>query len=284
MDRNLVEKINKTIFILREAKSRFKNPAMLYSGGKDSTALLYLTREAFFGKIPFPLIHIDTERHHPKIYEFRDYIVKKNNAKLIIAKNEEALRNGISPEDGRLKCCTALKTEALKKIIKKYKFDAIVVAIRRDEHGLRAMERYMSPRDKNFRWRIYQKESIKTGDSGYVSLQDVEMSGWMLFETDFGPEADHIRVHPILHWTELDVWNYIKERGIPVNPLYFSKNGERYRSLGCIPCTNPIKSNATTIDEIIEEIKNSKGGEREGRAQDKEDEYAMERLRALGYM
>ncbi|HID91360.1 TPA: hypothetical protein EYP44_05320 [Candidatus Bathyarchaeota archaeon] len=141
-----------------------------------------------------------------------------------------------------------------------------------------------SPRDKDFRWRVYEAREAPTGDSGLRALQDTELSGWSLFESDFGPSCQHVRVHPLLHWTEEEVWMYIKDRGLPVNPLYFARNGKRFRSLGCEPCTLPLESKATTLDEIIEEVRRKRGMERAGRAQDKEEAYVMERLRALGYM
>lgn len=164
----------------------------------------------------------------------------------------------------------------------------MIVSIRRDEHGVRAKERFMSPRDKEFRWRYW----VQSGGMSGTALQDAELSGWGLFESDFGPDCDHIRIHPILHWTELDIWEYIKDRDLPFSSLYranyvkenYVLEHKRYRSLGCMPCTDPITSTASSIDEIIEELKVTVGGERSGRAQDKEDAYAMERLRVLGYM
>ena len=265
--------VDKSTFIIREALARFKNPAVLWSTGKDSTACLDLIRQANFGRIPIPVIHIDTGYKFPEIYEFRDKIAREWGFELIVWKRETE----VNWKDGRLKCCQERKTEALKEVIQEYGFDAIIVAIRRDEHGIRMKERYFSPRDDYFRWRPLE--------------QELELGGWGLFFTDF-EGASHVRVHPMLHWTELDVWRYIKARGLPFNPLYradyvkerYGLDGFRYRSLGCMPCTLPVKSSASTIDEIIEELKRTREAERVGRAQDKEDEYAMERLRALGYM
>jgi sulfate adenylyltransferase subunit 2 len=147
------------------------------------------------------------------------------------------------------------------------------------------MERFFSPRDKEFNWHFIRpktKEELKEGDAPFVSLQDTEMSGWGLFESDFGPDCSHVRIHPILSWSELDVWRYIKKENIPINPLYYAKGNKRYRSLGCIPCTDPIDSNASTIEEIVEELKNTTERERAGRSQDKEQ--IMRRLRSMGYM
>ncbi len=265
----------RSIYVIREAVAEFKNPAVMWSTGKDSTVCLWLCKKAFFGKIPFPVIHIDTGCKFPQIYEFRDKMAKEWNLDLIVAKNKEALENGMGPDKGRDVCCTTLKTEVLKKVIDERGFDAILVSIRRDEHGIRAKERYFSPRDKDFRWQHKN--------------QPTEV--WDLFEHTF-KEASHVRVHPILHWTELDCWRYVKRENMPWNQLYSAKFVEqqfgwkhkRFRSLGCQPCTVPIDSDASTIDEIIEELKITIVSERSGRAQDKEREYAMQKLRSLGYM
>ena len=254
----------KSIYVIREAYSKFNNIAALWSTGKDSTVLLWLCRKAFFDEIPFPVIHIDTGFKFEETYSFRDKIVKEWGLNLIIAKNEEALRKGMNPTRGRFQCCNALKTEALKQCIREHKFDAILLGIRRDEHGVRNKERFFSPRDENFEWNIWEQP----------------LEAWDICTID--EEADHYRVHPLLHWTEIDVWKYIKEEGLPVNPLYFSRNHRRYRSLGCKPCTSPIESDAKNIDEIIKEIEESDIRERYGRVQDKEN--LMERLRVLGYM
>ena len=248
-------------------KAQFKNIACLWSTGKDSTAVVWLCKKAFMGKIPFPIIHIDTGYKFPEIYTFRDKIAEEWGFNLVVAKNEEALKNGMNPKTGRLDCCTLLKTEALKTLLRQEKYDALILAIRRDEHGIRAKERYYSPRDEEFRWN-YTDQPAELWDL-YVKPSE-----------DFS----HMRVHPILHWTELDVWLYVQQEKLPINPLYYAKDGKRYRSLGCMPCTVPIDSNASTIDEIVEELKTSKTPERAGRAQDKEKAYMMQKLRSLGYM
>jgi len=269
----------KSIYILREIHTRFKNPVILFSGGKDSTVLLYLAKQAFMGEVPFPIVHIDTTFKFPEIYEFRDQLALDWKLDLKTAKNETALAHGMNKFEGREKCCHALKTIALKQALKDGKYDAVLVGIRRDEHGIRNKEHYFSPRDKEFKWNYAKAET--SGDSGLESLQDPEFFGWDIFATDFDG-ADHVRVHPLLHWTEQDVWEYIKKEDIPVNPLYFSKGGYRYRSIGCACCTEPIESNANTVRKILRELKDTKGGERSGRSQDKE--AIMEKLRALGYM
>ena len=274
----------KSIFVIREAHAQFKNVGVLCSFGKDSVTLLHLISKAFpMGKNPFKVIHIDTGLKLPEIYEFRDHVRECYDIDLIIAKNEEAWER-TSPEKDKFECCMERKTNALKKVIEEYKFDGIMAAIRRDELAERGIERFFSPR-KNGKWEIIRPKAVgEEGDSPFEYLQDAEFSGWSLFAADFtDSNVDHYRIHPMLDWTEVDVWEYIKRENIPVNPLYFAKNGYRYRSIGCKPCTSPIESDADTIDKIIEEIKSFKGvGERAGRAQDKEK--IMRRLRALGYM
>jgi sulfate adenylyltransferase subunit 2 len=258
---------NRSIYILREALAEFKKPAVLWSTGKDSTATLWLCRKAFFGKIPFPVIHIDTSYKFKSMYAFRDKLAKEWGLDLIVARNEEPIKQGVGPKDGKFECCTRLKTEALKQCLDEHGFDALILAIRRDEHGIRAKERYFSPRDKEFRW----------------NYRDQPLEMWDQFQSVTG-EKTHTRVHPILHWRELDVWEYVRQENLPVNPMYYAADGRRYRSLGCEPCTFTIESNAKTIDEIVEELKVTKIAERSGRAQDKEKAFTMQKLRALGYM
>jgi len=273
---------SKSIYIIREAHRKFNNPALLWSIGKDSTTLLWLCKKAFFGKIPFKVIHIDTGYKFKNIYDFREKYAKNWDLNLVVAKNKET---EATPEKGHFECCNARKTQALKEVVKKYKIDALFVGIRRDEHGIRGKERYFSPRDKMFKWNIFKRKKIKErGDSPFVSMQDTELSGWNLFATDFGKKMNHVRVHPLLHWTELDIWQYIQKENIPTIPLYFAKKGRRYRSIGCECCCSPVKSDADDIDKIIAELRKTKISERSGRAQDKEDEYIMQKLRTLGYM
>ncbi|MDE1855379.1 MAG: sulfate adenylyltransferase subunit CysD [Candidatus Micrarchaeota archaeon] len=251
----------KSIYIIRETKLKFKNVAALWSMGKDSTTMLALTRKAFLGKIPFPVIHIDNSIDFPETYAFREYLAKKWNFKVIVGQSE------IKPDLVGSACCGKNKPETLKKIMKEYGFDALIVSIRRDEHGIRAKERYMSPRDQNFKWN-YKDQPAELWDD-YASKLDVK---------------GHIRVHPLLDFNEIDIWQYVKQEHIPVNPLYFSRNGYRYRSLGCTHCTIPLKSNAKNVDDIIRELESTTQEERSGRSMDKEREYTMQKLRALGYM
>ena len=251
----------RAIFILREAKTKFSNVAALWSMGKDSTTMLALARKAFLGKVPFPVIHIDNGIDFPETYAFREQLAKKWNLNLIVAKSE------IKPEMSGFACCGANKTVALKKAMKQYGFDALIVSIRRDEHGIRSKERYISPRDKNFKWN-YKNQPAEMWDDYSSKLDD----------------QGHVRVHPLLDFNEIDIWNYIKREKVPINPLYYSRNGLRYRSLGCTHCTVPVKSNARSIGAIIKELGITKTEERAGREQDKEKSYVMEKLRALGYM
>lgn len=259
---------NKSIYIIREAYYKFKDIALLWSIGKDSTTLLWLCRKAFFGKIPFPVIHIDTSYKFQEIYKFRDDYVNKWKLDLIIGRNNTAIEKGMGPSDGtKLECCNELKTNALKQVIKKYNLKAILLGIRRDEHGIRAKERYFSSRDENFKW-DYKNQSAELWDQ-YKSTEK---------------DDSHCRIHPLLHFTELDVWKYVERENLAVNELYFSKNGKRFRSIGCAPCCSPVDSGAKSVAEIVKEIENSNISERSGRAQDKEDTYTMQKLRALGYM
>ncbi|PIN73857.1 sulfate adenylyltransferase [Candidatus Woesearchaeota archaeon CG10_big_fil_rev_8_21_14_0_10_45_16] len=275
----------KSIFIIREVYSRFKKPAILWSIGKDSTTLLWLIRKAFYGEIPFPVVHIDTTFKFPEMYAMRDRLAKGWGFNLIVEKNEDALERGIgySTHDA-FTCCDELKTKALKKAVEKHGFDAVLVGIRRDEHGIRNKERYFSPRDSNFGWNVVKEKEIKEGDSNFVSLQDAELDGFGVYATEFTEGTSHVRVHPLLHWTELDIWEYALQEKLPICSLYFAKDGQRYRSLGCQPITEPISSQADTVEKIIEELKQSKSKERDGRRQDKETEHMMQKLRSLGYM
>ncbi len=259
----------KSIYIIREAYHKYRNKlALLWSMGKDSTALLHLSRKAFFGKIPIPVVHIDTSFKFKEIYAFRSRLVKKYGFKLIIAKNTAALKEKMSPEKGRYLCCQALKTQALKLATKHYHLKAFLVAIRRDEHLIRAKERVFSIRDENFKW----------------DWRNPSLEMWTEYSDACADESGHLRVHPLLGWREIDVWRYTKQEKLPVVNLYFAKNGRRYRSIGCRCCCQTIPSQATDIDKIIAELKTTKIAERSGRCQDKEKTYMMQKLRALGYM
>lgn len=259
---------SQSIYIIREAYKQFKDVAMLWSIGKDSTTLVHLVRKAFYGNVPFPALHIDTSYKFKEIYVFRDKWAKVWNLNLIIAKNEAALAAGMNPSaEDKLACCGQLKTDALKQAIAKHKFKAILLGIRRDEHGIRAKERYFSPRNRQFEWN-YKDQPPELWDQ-YKNMQAGE---------------DHIRVHPLLHWTELDIWRYVQREQLPIVDLYFAKNGKRYRSIGCETCCSTVDSDADTVDKVVEELKTTRIAERSGRAQDKERAYMMQKLRSLGYM
>ncbi|HIJ63816.1 MAG TPA: sulfate adenylyltransferase subunit 2 [Rhodospirillaceae bacterium] len=258
---------NQSIFIIREAFNRIDKVALLWSIGKDSNVLLWLVRKAFFGHVPFPVVHVDTSYKIPAMIEYRDRFAKEWNLPLIVGGNKQALADGMGPERGRVTCCSALKTEPLKQIIAEHGFTGVIVGIRRDEEGTRAKERVFSPRNQEAVW----------------DFKDQPPEFWDQFKTDFAP-GTHLRIHPLLAWSELDVWRYIERENIPLVDLYFARNGRRYRSLGCAPCTGMVDSTAATVAEIIEELKTTRVSERSGRAQDKESEHAFENLRAQGYM
>jgi sulfate adenylyltransferase subunit 2 len=283
-----------SVYILREAYREFKSLVMLWSIGKDSTVLLWLARKAFFGHVPFPLVHIDTSYKIPEMIKYRDELALKFKLNMIVGQNTQALAAKTTYPDGkldRIACCKALKTDALKNTLAgtwprkrlnhktgQYDIDSntgpytgVIVGARADEEGSRSKERYFSPRDRNSDWDV--------GD------QPPEL--WNQFKTDFAP-GTHIRIHPLLDWTELNIWEYIERENIPITYLYFDQGkGKRYRSLGCYPCTTPVDSTAKNVSEIITELRSGKFkniAERSGRAQDKEDGGGLETLRKEGYM
>jgi len=285
---------NKSIYILREAYSQFKSLCMLWSIGKDSTVMLWLARKAFFGHVPFPLVHIDTAYKIPEMIEYRDKLALELNIDMIYGQNRKALENKQTFPDGtatRLECCKALKTDALVNTIngtwprfrlnhktRKYETDknpepytGVIVGLRADEEGSRSKERYFSARDQKSEW----------------DITDQPPEFWNQYKTDFAP-GTHVRVHPLLDWSELNVWEYIGREKIPMVSLYFNQgDGTRYRSLGCWPCTKPIQSNSRTVENIIGELGSGKLtsiAERAGRDQDKEDGGGLEELRKGGYM
>lgn len=256
---------SQSMYIFREAFNRVENIAMLWSLGKDSNVMLWLAKKAFYGHVPFPVMHIDTHKKFPEMYEFRDKYIKEWKLNFIgedcppLETTDDSL-----PPAAR---SAARKTEGLKLALKKHGFNALFAGIRRDEEALRAKERVFSPRGLEGNW----------------DFRDQPPEFWDQYNTDF-PPGTHIRVHPLLHWTELDIWEYSAREKIPLISLYFSKNGKRYRSLGDQDITYPVESEASTIDEVIEELKTTRVSERSGRAMDHEAEDSFERLRADGYM
>jgi sulfate adenylyltransferase subunit 2 len=285
---------NRSVQILREAYAAFRHLGMLWSIGKDSTVLLWLTRKAFFGHVPFPLIHIDTSFKIPEMIQYRDRLVEQWGLNLIYGQNEAALAAQRTFPDGgvdRITCCSLLKTEALTRtlsgewpryrfnhVTKRYErdpntepFTGVIVGARADEEGSRSKERYFSPRTTQNVW----------------DLGDQPPEFWNQYKTDFAP-GTHVRIHPLLDWTELNIWEYIAREAIPIVGLYFDRgDGVRYRSLGCGPCTQPVTSTAATVADIIVELRSGRFAniaERSGRAQDAEDGGGLETLRRDGYM
>jgi len=256
-----------SVYIFREAFNKVEKLAMLWSLGKDSNAMLWLARKAFLGHVPFPLVHVDTTHKIPEMIAFRDRFAKEWDLELVVGSNTAALEAGMGPDKGRVVCCSALKTDGLKAIVAEHGFTGLIAGIRRDEEGTRAKERVFSPRGADSAWNV----------------KDQPPEFWEQFNSEV-PPGTSLRIHPLLHWTELDIWRYIAREGIPIPNLYFAKDGRRYRSLGCAPCTGSIASTASTVAEIIAELETTKVAERAGRAQDQESEDAFERLRTEGYM
>jgi sulfate adenylyltransferase subunit 2 len=283
-----------SVYILREAFANFKNLGMLWSIGKDSTVLLWLARKAFFGHVPFPLIHIDTHFKIPEMIEYRDNLTRQWRLDMIVGSNWTALEQKQTFPDGnldRIACCGLLKTQALKNTLsgksprlrynhnkQEYEtdtntepFNGIILGVRADEEGSRSKERYFSPRDQQSEWNIGE--------------QPPEF--WNQYKTEFAP-GTHLRIHPLLDWTELNIWEYIQRESIPTVSLYYNHGtGKRFRSLGCYPCTFPVNSDAVNVEEIIAELRTGKFAniaERSGRAQDKDDGGSLETLRKDGYM
>lgn len=265
MTSHLDELEAQTIYILREAFSQVEPLGMLWSIGKDSNALLWMARKAFFGRVPFPVIQLDTAMELDEVYEFRDWIVKEWDLALHIEMcPPESEMDPTLPPATR---AAARKTEGLKNLLRGGKYKGIIAGIRRDEQATRAKERVFSPRALDGAW----------------DFRDQPPEFWDQYKTEL-PDGVHVRIHPLLHWTELDIWYYSKRENIPIVPLYFARDGKRYRSLGEKNITFPIDSHAATIDEIIAELEITKTPERAGRAMDHEAEDSFERLRSSGYM
>ena len=258
---------DQSVYILREAYKHFDNLAMLWSMGKDSTVLLWLARKAFFGHVPFPLLHVDTSYKIPAMIEYRDRLAREWRLNLVVGQNKEALGGGDEPHDGTRRLLHGAedqRTQAADRATKAIR--ASFSASGRMKRGREPKERYFSPRDKHGDW----------------DFRDQPPELWDQFKTTF-PPGTHIRIHPLLDWTEINIWEYIKLENIPFIDLYLDKgDGTRYRSLGCAPCTTPIKSTAKTVDDIIEELRHTTVAERSGRAQD--EGRGMELLRKDGYM
>ena len=285
-----------SIYILREAAAEFARPVMLYSIGKDSSVMLRLAQKAFYpGRIPFPLLHVDTSYKFPEMIEFRDSYPRQIGAELIVHKNQEALDSGANPYLlGTQKCCGLLKTKSLLDALAEGGFDAAFGGARRDEEKSRAKERIYSFRDSLGQW----------------DPKNQRPELWNIFNSRLD-KGESIRVFPLSNWTELDVWLYIHVEKIPIVPLYFARerdvvlrNGSivvidhpsqllpgektqrlkcRMRSLGCVPCTGAIRSDAGTVPQIIQEMVSFRRSERENRAIDHDEEGSMELKKREGY-
>jgi sulfate adenylyltransferase subunit 2 len=285
------------IEILREAATEAANPVLLYSIGKDSGALLHLSLKAFApGKLPFPLLHVDTTWKFREMIAFRDETAARLGLELLVHINQDGLRRGISPvASGSALHTQVMKTEALRQALDKYKFDIVFGGARRDEEKSRAKERIFSHRSAAHAWD--------------PRAQRPEL--WRIFNTRIRP-GESIRVFPLSNWTELDVWEYLRAENVPVVPLYFAKPrrvverdgalimldderlpllaGEvpqtrsvRFRTLGCYPLTGAVPSDADTIDKIITELRTSRLSERQGRVIDRDESASMEKKKREGY-
>jgi sulfate adenylyltransferase subunit 2 len=286
-----------SIHILREVAAEFANPVMLYSIGKDSSVMLHLAMKAFYpGKLPFPLLHIDTTWKFREMIAFRDATAARLGVKLLVHINEDGVTRGINPFDSGSNLHTqVMKTEGLKQALDKYGFDAAFGGARRDEEKSRAKERIFSFRNARHGW----------------DPKNQRPELWKLYNTRIS-KGESIRVFPLSNWTELDVWQYILAENIPIVPLYFAaqrpvvrrdgalimvddkrmklRSGEsietkmvRFRTLGCYPLTGAIESEATTLEEIVGEMLTATASEREGRVIDRDEGASMEKKKREGY-
>jgi sulfate adenylyltransferase subunit 2 len=283
-----------SIHVLREVVAEFERPVMLYSVGKDSSVMLRLAQKAFYPcRLPFPLLHIDTGYKFKEMYAFRDQVAKAINAELIVHRHAEAGRaNPFSL--GTQKCCGLLKTQALLSALREHRFDAAFGGARREEEKSRAKERVYSFRDSFGQW----------------DPRNQRPELWSLYNGRIN-KGESIRVFPLSNWTELDVWQYIHEEDIPIVPMYFAHEREvivredqliplegpiplrpgeipqkvlcRFRTLGCYPCTGAIRSTATTVADIIEEMLSARESERATRVIDHDAESSMETKKREGY-
>jgi sulfate adenylyltransferase subunit 2 len=286
-----------SIQIFREVAAEFENPVMLYSVGKDSSVLLHLARKAFApGKIPFPLLHVDTTWKFQEMIKFRDEQAEKYGFDLLVHINEEGVEQGVGPfSHGSAKHTDIMKTAALKQALNKYKFDAAFGGARRDEEKSRAKERVYSFRDSNHRW----------------DPKNQRPELWNIYNSQVN-KGESIRVFPMSNWTELDIWQYIYLENIDIPQLYLSKprpvverdgvlimvdddrmpleEGEepemrsvRFRTLGCYPLTGAVESQAATLPEVIQEMLLTKTSERQGRVIDHDSAGSMEKKKMEGY-
>ena len=290
-----------SIHIIREVAAEFDNPVMLYSIGKDSAVMLHLARKAFYpGKLPFPVMHVDTQWKFQEMYRFRDRMVEEMGLELITHTNPDGIAQGINPfTHGSAKHTDVMKTEGLKQALDKYGFDAAFGGARRDEEKSRAKERVYSFRDSKHRW----------------DPKNQRPELWNIYNGKV-KKSESIRVFPLSNWTELDIWQYIYLEGIPIVPLYYAAEREviemngalimidderilqyltaeqkasiqkrmvRFRTLGCYPLTGAVESTATTLPEIIQEMLLTRTSERQGRVIDHDQAGSMEEKKRQGY-
>ncbi len=293
---HLQELESEAIFVIREVVAQFENPALLFSGGKDSITLAFLARKAFYpARIPFPLVHIDTGHNFPETLEYRDWLVKELGVQLIVGSVQDSINNGrVQEERGYNASRNSLQTVTLLDTIERNKFDACMGGARRDEEKARAKERFFSHRDEFGQW----------------DPKNQRPELWNLFNGK-KQMGEHFRVFPISNWTEMDVWQYIQSENIPIPSLYYAHEREvinrdgvllsvspylnlkpnevaekkvvRFRTCGDMPITGAVESSADTIEQIITEIAASRKTERGTRNDDKRSETAMEDRKKAGY-
>ncbi|WP_081681344.1 sulfate adenylyltransferase subunit CysD [Flectobacillus major] len=287
---------DEAIYIIREVAAQFEKPALLFSGGKDSITLVRLAQKAFYpGKIPFPLVHIDTGHNFPETIEFRDWLAKEVGADLIVRYVQDSINQGkVKEESGKYASRNALQTVTLLDTIEEFKFDACIGGARRDEEKARAKERIFSVRDDFGQWDAKrQRPELFDMLNGRISI------------------GENVRVFPISNWTELDVWNYIKEENMAIPSIYYSHKRQvierdgmlwadseylnkdadeipfeatvRFRTVGDMTCTAAVASEAVELDDIIGEILSAEISERGARIDDKRSEAAMEKRKQQGY-
>lgn len=293
---HLKELESESIFILREVAAQFERPVIMFSGGKDSILIVHLAYKAFYpARIPFPLLHVDTGHNFPETIEYRDNLVKKIGAKLIVGSVEDAIKSGLVAEETGINASrNMLQIGVLLNALEKGKFDAAMGGARRDEEKARAKERFFSHRDEFGQW----------------DPKNQRPELWNLFN---GRKSmgEHFRIFPISNWTELDVWQYLAMEKVDLPSLYFShqrdvferegtlladcdyiqkrpnekvfKETVRCRTIGDMTCTGVWRSNASTVEEIIEEVATTRMTERGGRTDDKRSETAMEDRKKEGY-
>ena len=287
---------HEAVFVMREVAAQFERPALMFSGGKDSIVMVRLAQKAFGpGKLPFPLLHIDTGHNFPETIEFRDRLVQTTGARLIVRQVQESIKRGRAVEEkGPNPSRNALQTITLLDAIEEFKFDAALGGARRDEEKARAKERFFSHRDEFGQW----------------DPKNQRPELWNLFNGR-KHQGEHFRVFPLSNWTEMDVWQYLTRENLAIPPIYFSHqreivnrggmllakspyitllNGERYetrrirfRTVGDMTCTGAVESTAATLADIIQEVAAARVTERGARADDRRSETAMEDRKKAGY-